>query len=209
MASQKLSMAIRQFSTSNVASQLVKPPVQIFGIDGRYATALYSAASKQKSLDAVEKDLVKLQQSLKTDAKFKEFIINPTIKRNLKSDALKAVASKVSLKPESANLLQALAENGRLKNLDGVINAFKTLMAAHRGEVQCEVVTAKELDADQKQKLQGVLKAFLKSGQSIQLTTKIDPSIIGGMVVSIGDRYVDMSVASKIKNYSDIISSPV
>ncbi|KAF7268775.1 ATP synthase subunit O, mitochondrial [Rhynchophorus ferrugineus] len=209
MASQKLSMAVRQFSTSNVASQLVKPPVQIFGIEGRYATALYSAASKQKTLDAVEKDLVSLQQSLRKDLKFREFILNPTIKRNLKSEALKAVSSKISLKPESANLLQALAENGRLKNLDGVITAFKTIMAAHRGEVQCEVTTARELDAEQKQNLQRVLKSFLKSGQSIQLSTKVDPSIIGGMVVSIGDRYVDMSVASKIKKYSDIISTPV
>ncbi|CAG9766075.1 unnamed protein product [Ceutorhynchus assimilis] len=209
MASQKLSMAVRKFSTSNVASQLVKPPIQIFGIEGRYATALYSAASKQKSLEGVEKDLTSLQQSLKTDAKFKEFIMNPTLKRSLKSDALKTVSSKISLKAESANLLQALAENGRLKNLDGVITAFKTIMAAHRGEVTCEVVTAKELDADQKTKLQSVLKAFLKAGQSILLTTKVDPSIIGGMVVSIGDRYVDMSVASKIKKYSEIISTPV
>lgn len=209
MASQKLSFAVRKFSTSNVASQLIKPPVQIFGIDGRYATALYSAASKQKTLEAVEKDLLKLQTSLKTDAKFREFIQNPTIKRSLKAEALKAVSSKISLKPESANLLQAMAENGRLKKLDGVINAFKTIMAAHRGEVTCEVITARDLDADQKQKLQGVLKSFLKPGQSLLLTTKVDPSIIGGMIVSVGDRYVDMSVASKIKKYSEIISTPV
>jgi F-type H+-transporting ATPase subunit O len=199
MASQKLSMVVRKFSTSNVANQLVKPPVQIFGIEGRYATALYSAASKQKTLEAVEKDMLKLQSSLKTDAKFKDFIMNPTIKRSLKADGLKAVSSKASLKTESANLLQALAENGRLKNLEGVINAFKTIMAAHRGEVTCEVITAKELDAEQKQKLQGVLKSFLKSGQTLQLTAKVDPSIIGGMVVSVGDRYVDMSVSTKIK----------
>ncbi|XP_066251101.1 ATP synthase subunit O, mitochondrial [Euwallacea similis] len=209
MASQKLTMAIRKFSTSNAVSQLVKPPVQIFGIEGRYATALYSAASKQKTLEAVEKDLLKLQQSLKSDPKFKDFILNPTIKRSSKSHAIKAVSSKVSLKPESSNLLQLLAENGRLKNLDGVINAFKTIMAAHRGEVSCEVITARELDAEQKTKLQGVLKSFLKSGQSILLSTKVDPSIIGGMVVSIGDRYVDMSVGSKIKKYSEIISTPV
>lgn len=49
----------------------------------------------------------------------------------------------------------------------------------------------------------------MKSGQAILLTTKVDPSIIGGMIVSIGDRYVDMSVASKIKKYSEIISTPV
>lgn len=114
---------------------MVKPPVQIFGIEGRYATALYSAASKQKTLDAVERDLVKFQTSMKTDVRLREFVENPTIKRNLKASALKAVSEKVSMKPETGNLLQILAENGRLNKLDSVINAFKTIMAAHRGEV--------------------------------------------------------------------------
>ncbi|KAG5890555.1 hypothetical protein JTB14_028306 [Gonioctena quinquepunctata] len=209
MATQKLSMAVRNFSTSNALNQLVKPPIQIFGIEGRYATALYSAATKQKTLEGVERDLVQLQSSVKTDTKLREFIENPTIKRSIKSNALKAVAQKISLKPESANLLQLLAENGRLGKLDNVINAFKTLMAAHRGEVACEVITAKELDSDQKQKLQGVLKSFLKPKESINLTTKVDPTIIGGMIVSVGDRYVDMSVANKIKKYTEIISVTV
>ncbi|XP_063909298.1 ATP synthase subunit O, mitochondrial [Zophobas morio] len=209
MACNKLSMVVRSFSTSNIANQLVKPPVQVFGIDGRYATALYSAAVKQKTLDAVERDLKKVQDAIKTDVKFNEFVRNPTIKRSLKSDALKAVASKISLNPQTSNLLQTLAENGRLKNINGVINAFKILMAAHRGEVTCEVVTARDLDAAQKQKLEGVLKSFVKSNETIHLTSKVDPSIIGGMIVSIGDRYVDMSVASKIKKYTEIISTPV
>lgn len=113
----------------------MKAPVQVFGIDGRYATALYSVASKQKTLDAVEKDLLKFQQSLRTDTKLRDFILNPVIKRNEKSQALKALGEKIKLHPQASNLLQILAENGRLKNYDGVVNAFKTIMAAHRGEV--------------------------------------------------------------------------
>lgn len=84
-------------STSAVAAQMVKPPVQVFGLEGRYAAALYSAASKTKTLDAVEKELTNFKQSIKTDPKLKEFIINPTLKRSLKADALKHVASKVRL----------------------------------------------------------------------------------------------------------------
>ena len=82
-------------------------------------------------------------------------------------------------------------------------------MSAQRGEVVCEVITAKPLDADNKGKLESALKAFLKAGQSIQLTTKVDPTIIGGMIVSIGDKYVDMSVASKLKKYTDVISAAI
>ena len=49
----------------------------------------------------------------------------------------------------------------------------------------------------------------MKSNETIQLSAKVDPTIIGGMVVSIGDKYVDMSVASKVKKYTDLISLPV
>lgn len=73
----------------------------------------------------------------------------------------------------------------------------------------CEVITAKELDSSQKQKLESVLKSFVKSNEKVFITTKVDPTIIGGMIVSIGDRYVDMSVASKIKKYTEIISVAV
>ncbi|KAF2901058.1 hypothetical protein ILUMI_05114 [Ignelater luminosus] len=209
MACPKFSILIRSLSTSSPRHQLIKPPIQVFGIDGRYATALYSAASKQKTLESVEKDLLKFQDSIKTDAKLREFISNPTIKRLQKAEALKAVSQKAALSPQTSNLLQALAENGRLRNLDGIINAFKLIMSAHRGEVICEVTTARELDANQRKQLETVLKSFLQGKQTLHLSAKVDPSIVGGMIVSIGDRYVDMSVASKIKKYTDLISAAV
>nr|CAD7402177.1 unnamed protein product [Timema poppensis] len=112
------------------------PPIQLFGVEGRYACALYSAASKLKQLDVVEKDLIKFQGILKTDLRLQEFIRNPILKRSLKVTAVKEIAAKVPL--------TLLAENGRLKAVNTIINSFKTIMAAHRGEVVCEVTTAKE-----------------------------------------------------------------
>lgn len=146
---------------------------------------------------------------LKTDAKLAEFVNDPTIKRKNKAEALKAIGSKITLNPATSNLLMLLAENGRLNKFNQVFNSFKIIMAANRGEVVCEVITAKALDADTKGKLESALKSFLKKGETIKLTSKVDPSIIGGMIVSIGDKYVDMSVASKIKKYSDIIQAAV
>ncbi|KRT81093.1 hypothetical protein AMK59_5574 [Oryctes borbonicus] len=209
MATSKLTILVRNLSTSNVAQQMVKPPIQVFGMEGRYATALFSAGSKEKKLDTIEKELVKFQDTLKTDIKLRDFILNPTIQRSTKVTAMKDVAQKASLSPASSNLLQLLAENGRLKKLNAVINAYKIIMSAYRGEVQCEVVTAKPLEQAQRQKLEGVLKSFLKSSETINLTARVDPSIVGGMIVSIGDRYVDMSVASKIKKYTEILSAPI
>ncbi|XP_017766383.1 PREDICTED: ATP synthase subunit O, mitochondrial [Eufriesea mexicana] len=200
---------VRSLSTGSTSLQMVKTPVQVFGVDGRYATALYSAASKQKSLNTVEKDLIKLQDLMKKDKKLEEFIKNPSIKRKDKSEALKAISGKVSLSKETANLLGLMAENGRLAQLNNVINTFKMLMCTSRGEVSCEVITAKPLDGDMTSKLQASLKGFLSKDQSIVLTTKVDPSIIGGMIVSVGDKYIDMSISSKVKKYTEIITSTV
>ena len=75
---------VRAFSSSASAMNLVKAPVAVFGIEGRYATALYSAASKQKALDAVEKDLDAFSVQLKKDTRLREFILDPSIKKNLK-----------------------------------------------------------------------------------------------------------------------------
>ncbi|KAF5295971.1 hypothetical protein FQA39_LY12743 [Lamprigera yunnana] len=209
MASRNLSLFFRSLSTSSSLNQMIKAPIQVFGIDGRYATALYSAASKLNALEAAEKDLIKFESSMKSDVKLREFIANPTIKRQAKAEAIKAIVSKVAMNQQTGNLLQALAENGRLNKIEQVISSFKLIMSAHRGEVICEVTTAKPLNDDQRKKLETVLKSFLKNKEFLQLTAKVDPSIIGGMIVSIGDKYVDMSVSSKIKKYTDLISTAV
>ncbi|KAG5341200.1 ATPO synthase, partial [Acromyrmex charruanus] len=202
------SFQTRTFSTSTAVQQMVKPPVQVFGLEGRYATALFSAATKQKALDAVEKDLISFQGLLKKDTTLIDFIKNPSISRKDKVEAFKAIGNKSGMNPTTENLLALLAENGRLAKLNVIINLYKLLMAANRGEVVCEVITASPLDADIKTKLESTLKRLLKKGETALLTTKVDPSIIGGMIISVGDKYVDMSIASKIKMYTDLIEIP-
>lgn len=203
----KLSMLVRGISTSPAVGQMVKAPVQVFGIEGRYAGALYSAASKQKELEAVERDLSQLQNAMKTNVKLRDTITSPIINKKVMAQTLAEASSASSFAASTKNLLALLAENGKLKKIDGVINSYRTIMAAHRGEVVCEVVTAKPLEAGQRKQLEATLKKFIKAKETIQLTARVDPALIGGMVVSIGDKYVDMSVASKIKKYTELIKA--
>ncbi|RXG55327.1 ATP synthase subunit O, mitochondrial [Armadillidium vulgare] len=200
---------MRMFSTSTSASQLVKPKIQVFGTEGRYAMALYSAASKKKALNDVEKDLNTLSGLMKTDLIFREFLLNPLLSKDLKKSALDSVLKKKQASPLTVNLLNTMTDNGRIQSIESVANSFSLIMAAERGEIICEVTTAKELDAANKKELETVLKALVKKGENIQLTLKVDPSLIGGMVVSIGDKYVDMSISSKIKKYTDLIQLAV
>jgi len=204
-ASRNLSILSRQFSTSNSSKAIVKTPIPVYGIEGRYSAALFSAASKKKALDTVEGDLKKLQGAMKSDARFSQFLLDPTVKTPLKIDGLTGAAKKLGFNDLTKNLLFALAENNRVGYLDAVVSSFGTLMAAHRGEVVCSVTTAKPLDAAMKKEVEGAVKGFLKGNQKALINYSVDASIIGGMVISVGDKFCDMSMSSKLKKYSELI----
>lgn len=89
-----------------VTVSILQAPVQVFGLEGRYASALYSAASKKKNLEKVEKELKDFQVTVSKDARLAEFIKNPTLKRSLKKDALGAVAKKLNLNEVTGNFLR-------------------------------------------------------------------------------------------------------
>jgi len=197
----------RHFSTSSAALQLVKPPVAVYGVEGRYATALYSAASKQKALDAVEKDLNAFAAQIQKDKRLQDFLHDPSVNKGLKAQGMTAACDKMNMNALSKNLFLAMAENGRYGIIPQVCNSFKTIMAAQRGEVICEVTSAKALDAAMTKEIEAAIGGFLKSGEKSKISFKVDPSIIGGLVVLVGDKYVDMSMASKIRQYEAIIKS--
>lgn len=151
-------MKVRALSSAAPATKPIKPPIQVFGLEGRYATALYSAATKLKQIDKVESELSHLQAEIRKNAGLRELITSPIINRKVLASSLKDASAKINYSAATSNLLALLAENGRMKKLDGVIASFKTIMAAHRGEVVCEVTTAKPLDAGQKKSLEDALK---------------------------------------------------
>lgn len=200
-------VATRGLSTSAGRLAIVQPPVQVFGIEGRYATALYSAATKKKALDIVDKDLKTFQATLKTDPRLADFLADPSIKKSLKVDGLTGACDKLKMNELSKNLFLALAENGRFNLAESVAAAFSTIMAAHRGEVVCEITTAKVLEAAMKKEVDGAIASFLAKGQKSLISYKVDATIVGGMIVSIGDKYVDMSIASKLNKYSELITA--
>lgn len=122
---------------------LLQTPVSVFGMAGKYASALYSAGVKAKEIEKVEADFNKFEGYFKQDKRFAQIIKDPTIKKSLKSTMLKEAAAKMSFSKTSSNALALLAENGRLKNFVQINTLFKLVMAAHRGEISCEVVSAK------------------------------------------------------------------
>uniref|UniRef100_A0A8C3TXW2 ATP synthase peripheral stalk subunit OSCP, mitochondrial n=1 Tax=Catharus ustulatus TaxID=91951 RepID=A0A8C3TXW2_CATUS len=208
LSSRSSRVALTPTTAARPASKLVKPPIQVYGLEGRYATALYSAASKQKKLEQVEKELTRVWSLLK-DPKLSSVVMNPHTKGSVKQKAVNDALAREKMSPITVNLMNLLAENGRLRYTPGIVSAFGKIMSAFRGEVVCTVTTAQPLDEANLTELKSVLNGFLAKGEVLKLETKTDPSILGGMIVNIGEKYVDMSTRSKIQKLTKIMRETV
>ncbi|KAL2820389.1 ATP synthase delta subunit-domain-containing protein [Aspergillus granulosus] len=182
-------------------AQEVKPPVSLFGVDGTYATALYTASAKSSALDATSKALINLGAALKADPKLTGIISTPTLtvadKQAIVTELQKvAGADKGDI---LKNFLATLAENNRLGLLGDVCDKFAALMSAHRGEIELIITSAQELDTKTLNRLEkAVSKSEFSQGKKLKVVSKVNPDIVGGLVVEIGDRTIDLSVSSKI-----------
>ncbi len=191
--------------TASDSPSMVTPPVHVFGLEGRYATALYSAASKQNKLDQIDADFQKLDTLLKQHKSLGDFFRNPGVSREQRL----ALINELGLSDMTRTTIETLVDNRREKKLVKFVTVMNRLMAANRGDLLCHVITAKPLDDKLRNELDSVLKQFSKKGEKPIVQTTVDPSIMGGMIVEVGDRYIDMSIASKIKAYTEILTSNV
>ncbi|WEW57172.1 ATP synthase F0 subcomplex subunit OSCP atp5 [Emydomyces testavorans] len=179
-----------------------KPPVALFGIDGTYANALYTAAVKTSNLDQTAKALASLADVFKKDAKLTSILKAPTLSQGDKAQIvaeLQKVAGGAGKGDILKNFLSTLAENNRLGALRGVCEKFAMLMSANRGEIELIITSAQRLDQKTLQRLEtAVTKSRYSEGKKLKVVTKINPDVVGGLVVEIGDRTIDLSVSSKI-----------
>ena len=97
----------------------------------------------------------------------------------------------------SKNLFTVMAANGRVSEVDKVVEAFVALMKAKRKEVSVDITSAEALTKAQTDKIAESLKGMLGGG-SASISTTVDPSILGGLTVKIGDKFLDLSVKSKV-----------
>ncbi|KAL4840915.1 hypothetical protein H8958_013715 [Nasalis larvatus] len=162
------------------------------------AAPAVSGISWQSKLEQVEKELLRVAQILK-EPKVAASVLNPYVKRSVRVKSLNDITAKERLSRLTTNRINLLAENGCLSNTQGVVSAFFTMMSVHRGEVPCSVVTASPLEEATLSELKAVLKSFLSQGQVLKLEAKTDPSIMSEMIVRIGEKYVGMSVKTKIQ----------
>ncbi len=162
----------------------------------RYAKALLEMSIEQKVIDLVSFDMTRILNVAESSRDFISFLNSPIIKTDKKI----AVISKlfVNLHPLTAGFIALIVKNGRSQMLPNIAAGYSSLLESHRGIVSGSITSAVALDVQSRKKIMEKLaKTF--TGE-LQLTEKIDPALIGGFIITIGDNQIDASVSSKIKN---------
>ncbi|AQZ17543.1 ATP5 (YDR298C) [Zygosaccharomyces parabailii] len=182
------------------ASKGVKPPVQLFGLDGTYATALFTAASKNTSIQSASSSLSSLSKLIEADPKLKEIVTNPSLPSQDRTVIVDTLCTE-KLDGTVANLLKVLAENNRLDILPKISTQFTVLTDAYNGLVKATVISAQPLDSKSFKRIEKAVaqSSLVGSSKTLKLVNDVRPEIQGGLIVELGDKTVDLSVAAKLQ----------
>jgi F-type H+-transporting ATPase subunit delta len=166
------------------------------GMAGRYATALFDLAKETNAIDGVKADLDRFDALLGESADLTRLIRSPVFSADEQLQALSAVLDRAGIGGLAAKFLKLVTTKRRLYAVRDMIRAFRALVAQHKGEVTAEVTVAEPLRSEYLDALRSALKSV--SGKDVDLDIKVDPAIIGGLVVKLGSRMVDTSLRTKL-----------
>lgn len=162
----------------------------------RYAEALFEVANNKKSLDQIEEDLQLIVDVFENTSELTAFLHHPKIDDKTKK-AIIDQAFDGKLNEMTKNLLYLLIDNNRTEYIGDIKKEFVKLANIARNIVDVEAITAIELDKDSQDKVSKTLKD--KLGKSVRLKSFVDPSLLGGIVIKIGDRVYDGSINKQLK----------
>lgn len=167
-------------------------------VAGRYASALFELARDANQLTETEAGLNAFQKMLDDSGDLRRLVKSPVFAADEQARALGAILDKAGIGGLARNFLLLIARNRRLFAAGDMIKAFRAILARHRGEVTAEVVSAHPLSEAHIAQLKSELQTT--AGKGVQLVTRVDPSILGGLIVKIGSRMVDSSLKTKLTN---------
>ncbi len=162
----------------------------------RYATALFELAEERDALDAVAADLARVRAAFAEPA-LARLVRSPVVERAALEGAMETLADRLGLGELVANLLRVLARGRRLWLVPQIAGHYEARLAEARGEARAEVVSALPLDEDQRARLVKALEAGI--GRRIRLEERVDPELLGGLVVQVGSRMIDASLRSRLQ----------
>ncbi|XVE76712.1 hypothetical protein DITRI_Ditri13aG0003500 [Diplodiscus trichospermus] len=200
----------KNYSTASPKKEeKVKVPIAMFGGSGKYASALYLAAAKGNALDKVESELLDLVESSKRSSMFSQFTKDLTVPAKTRVKAINDICDQAKFSDITKNFLVLLAEYGRLKYIESIAKRFVELTMAHKGEVKAIVTTVIPLPPQEEKELKETLQEIIGQGKQVKLEQKIDPSILGGILVEFSQKVFDLSIKTRAKQMERFLREPV
>lgn len=163
---------------------------------GRYATALYELAAEAKSIDSVLKDLERFEALIEGSDDLKRLVKSPVFTSEEQLGAISAIIDKAKISGLAGNFIKLAAQNRRLFAIARMIGAFRAIVADKRGELTAQVTVAEPLNDAHTKAVKDALREI--TDKDVRIKVKVDPSIIGGIIVQLGSRMVDASLKTKL-----------
>jgi F-type H+-transporting ATPase subunit delta len=170
----------------------------VSGVAGRYALALFELARDENALDIVTTGLDSFEALLRESPDLQRLVRSPVYSAEEQLRAIGAVLDRAGITGLTANFIRLVATRRRLFALPGMVAAYRKLVARSKGVVSAEVRLAEEPSARVMDEIKTALRAMTSS--EVDLTVKIDPALIGGLVVQVGSRMVDASLRTKLNS---------
>ena len=175
-----------------MASQLASGDL----VSDRYASALYDLAAEKKLVDPVVEDLSNLKNILKDNKELSLVVKSPLITSTDKLNIFESLLKKINANELTSTFLKVIQKNKRFSNLASIITQFMNINSQKRGDVLADITSADELNDEQKNNITNQLKSIL--GDKLSLSFDVDKNIMGGLIVKVGSKMIDTSLANKI-----------
>jgi F-type H+-transporting ATPase subunit delta len=168
----------------------------VSGMAGRYANALFDLARETNAIEAVLADLERFDTLVAENPDLNRLVRSPVFSAAEQLQALAAVLERAGIGGLTAKFLKLITANRRLFAVRDMVRGYRKLVAEHKGEATAEVTVAERLKDEHLSALRAALKSV--GGKDVDLAIKVDPTIIGGLVVKLGSRMVDTSLRTKL-----------
>jgi F-type H+-transporting ATPase subunit delta len=167
------------------------------GLTDRYATALYAYADEHRALDTVVQQMENLGRMIDGSADFRRLLESPLIDVKTATAAAQAVLVNEGFGKEVRDFVGVVSVNRRLRDLRDIVSAFANLVAQRRGIITAHVASAHPLSDVQRTQLRARL---IEAGYgNVNIDERVEPDLLGGLVVRIGARLYDTSLKSRLQ----------
>jgi F-type H+-transporting ATPase subunit delta len=164
--------------------------------EAAYAGALADVALASARAETLRQEVRSFAELAAGSADLRNFLVSPAIPREAKQKLLEGLVTRMGASQELRNFLFVLVDHDRTALLAEIAREFEATLRERMGVAEASVTTARELTAQQKQKLAGTLETM--TGKKIEARYAVDPTLVGGLVVRIGSTVYDGSVRAQL-----------